>query len=146
MSHLKELEDHKLYYPRLKPCPELIKFYTDIDVECIVFFLHLVGDPAKNRADTLCCRTRQISMDMTAEEGKGDFRQRMSFAADFLQAETQLFSGGPCHALWCEPEHCVQIMQFLDGNSGRVHRWVSLWPDREDFDSGKHASCFQEPV
>ena len=125
VSHLKELEDHKLYYTRLKPRPELIKFYTDIDVECIEFLLHLVGDPVKNRVDTLCCWTCQISMDMTAEEGKGGWRQRMSFAVDFVQAETHLFSGGPCHALWCEPKHCVQIIQLLDGNSGSVHQWVS---------------------
>ena len=49
----------------------------------------------------------------------------MSYAVDFVQAETQLFSGGPCHALWCEPEHYVKIIQLLDENFGRIHQWVS---------------------
>ena len=71
----------------------------------------------KNRVDTLYCWTRQISMDMTAEERKGDWRQRMSFAVDFVQAETQLFSGGPCRALRCEPEHkCKTIATSGLGN------------------------------
>ena len=76
----------------------------------------------KNRVNTLYCWTRQISMDMTAEERKGDWRQRMSFAVDFLQAETQLFPGGPCHALWCEPEPYVKIIQLLDENFGSMHQ------------------------
>ena len=29
-------------------------------------------------------------------KGKGDCRQRMSYDVDFVQAETQLFTGGPC--------------------------------------------------
>ena len=78
----------------------------------------------KNRVNALYCWTRQISMDMTAEERKGDWRQRMNYAVDFVQAETQLFSGGPCHALWCEPEHYVKIM-LLDENFGSMHQWVS---------------------
>ena len=50
-------------------------------------------------------------MDMMAEEGKEtDARGGMSLAVDVVQVETQLFLGGPCQALWCEPEHCVQII------------------------------------
>ena len=47
VSHLKEeLENHKLIlFTRLEQPPELITF--GIDVECIEFLLHLVGDSAK---------------------------------------------------------------------------------------------------
>ena len=69
-------------------------------------------------------------MDMAAEERKGDWRQRMSYAVDFVQAETQLFSGGPCHALWCEPEHYIKIIQLLDEILEACINEFPLWPDK----------------
>ena len=85
----------------------------------------------KNRVNTLYCWTSQISMDMTAEERKGDWHQRMSNAVDFVQAETQLFSGGPCHALWCEPEHYVRIIQLLDEKFWKLASLsFPLWPEK----------------
>ena len=60
----------------------------------------------------------------------------MSYAVDLMQAET-LFSGGPCHALWCEPEHYVKIIQLLDENFGSMHQRVSPWP---------HKTLIQESV
>ena len=48
------------------------------------------------------------------------------------QAETQLFSGGPCHALGCEPEHCVQIIQLPDKTSIQESvpaTFKNLYPD-----------------
>ena len=63
-----ELENHKLYYTRLKQPPELITF--GIDVECIEFCYTLLVILRKNRVNTLYCWTCQISMDMTAEERK----------------------------------------------------------------------------
>ena len=42
-----------------------------IDVECIEFLLHLVGDSAKESCEhTVLLGTRQSLMDMTAEERK----------------------------------------------------------------------------
>ena len=86
---MQSMTSQTLLYTRLKQPSELITF--GIDVECIEFLFHLAGDSAKES----CQHT----------EREGDWRQRMSYAVDFVQAETQLFSGGPCHALWCEPEH-----------------------------------------
>ena len=70
------------------------------------------------------CTAGRVKFQWTWQQRKGDWRQRMSYAVDFLQAETQLFSGGPCHALWCEPEHYVKIIQLLDENVGSMHQWV----------------------
>ena len=56
----------------------------------------------------------------------------MSYAVDFVQAETQLFSGGPCHALWCEPQHYVQIRQLPNKTSIQESvpsTFKNLYPD-----------------
>ena len=99
----------------------------------------------KNRVNTLYAGHVKFRWTWQQRKGKGDWRQRMSYDVDFVQAETQLFSGGPCHALWCEPEHYVKIIQLLDENFGSMHQWVSPLVG-QDFDSGKCASYFQEPL
>ena len=113
-SERRTRKSQTLLYTRLKQPPELITFHTGIDVECIeLFFLFytLLVILQKIRAGTLLDTSSFNGQD---SRGRKRRRQRMSFAVDFVQADTQLFSGGPSNVLWCEPEHCVQIIQLLD--------------------------------
>ena len=87
VSHRKEkLENHKLYcVPGENSLLSWSLWASMWSVLNFCYTMFVILRIRKNRVNTLYCWTRQISMDMKAEERKGDWRQRIGYAVDLCK-------------------------------------------------------------